>query len=83
MNQIKRSDDFASRDRPAYRVPKNFRSCDRYSCLSTVATSLLADASNARDSLRIIPSVGDFSPLSSWPEHGLLEFFGHSGESFH
>ena len=37
----------------------------RYSCLSTIATSLLAETFKARDSLRIIPSVGDFSPRSS------------------
>jgi hypothetical protein len=38
----------------------------RYSCLSTVATNLLADAFSARDNFRIILSVGDFNPLSSW-----------------
>ena len=37
-----------------------------YSCLSTVATNLLADAFNARDSLRILPSVADFSPFSAF-----------------
>lgn len=37
-----------------------------YSCLSTVATSLLADTFNARESLSSIFSVGDFSPRSSW-----------------
>jgi hypothetical protein len=30
------------------------------------ATSLLAEVFNARDSLRIILSLGDFLPLSSW-----------------
>ena len=44
----------------------NCRLCDRYSYLSTVATSLLADAFNARDSLRSMFSVGDFSLRSSW-----------------
>jgi hypothetical protein len=39
------------------------RSCYFYSCLSTVATNLLADPFNARDSLRIILSVGDFNHL--------------------
>jgi len=49
-----------------YRRAGICRSCDRYSCLSTVATNLLAEAFNARDSLRIILSVGDLSPRSSW-----------------
>ena len=38
---------------------RNCRSWDRYSCLSTVATSLLAEPFNARDSLRIILSNWD------------------------
>jgi hypothetical protein len=49
-----------------YRRAGNCRSCDRYSCLSAVATNLLAEALNARDSLRITLRVGDFSPRSSW-----------------
>lgn len=38
----------------------------RYSCLSTVATNLLAEAFNASDNLKIIFRVGDFNPRSSW-----------------
>ena len=37
----------------------------RNDCLATVATNLLADAFNARDSLSIMLNIGDFSPLSS------------------
>ena len=56
----------AEAEEVGYRRAGNCGSCYRYSCLATVATSLLAEAFNARDSLRIILSVGDFSPLSSW-----------------